>query len=146
MVNSPHLFKNLQLKQGGEVAGINSGLEIKGIGTFKFKVDDDNGKTNEIKFSNSLYLPDLKSCLLSPQHWAQEAGDNYPLPQGTRMEKNDKKCVLVWGQGKYKKLIPFNATSNVPIMYSALSSLAYPAYATTFKMLKASFFHHEHVL
>ncbi len=30
MVNSPHLFENLQLKQGGEVAGINSGLEIKG--------------------------------------------------------------------------------------------------------------------
>jgi hypothetical protein len=46
MVNSPHLFKNLQLKQGGEVAGINSGLEIKvkGIGTFKFKVDEDDGK------------------------------------------------------------------------------------------------------
>jgi len=30
MVNSPRLFENLQIKQGGEVAGINSGLEIKG--------------------------------------------------------------------------------------------------------------------
>jgi hypothetical protein len=52
----------------------------------------------------------------------------------------------VWGQGKYKKWIPFNATSNVPIMYSALSSLAYRAYATTFEALKASFFRREHVL
>jgi hypothetical protein len=146
MVNSPHLFKNLQLKQGGEVTGINSGLEIKGIGTFKFKVDDDDGTTHEIKIPNSLYLPDLMRCLLSPQHWAQEAGDNYPLPRGTRMENEDKRCVLVWGQGKYEKWIPFNATSNVPTMYSASSSLAYRAYATTFEALKASFFRREHVL
>jgi hypothetical protein len=124
MVNSPHLFENLQLKQGGEVAGIKSGLEIKGIGTFKFKVSGDDGTTHEIKIPNSLYYPDLKRCLLSPQHWAQEAGDNHLLPRGTRMENNDKRCVLVWGQGKYKKSIPFNAMSNVPIMYSALSSLA----------------------
>ncbi len=62
------------------------------------------------------------------------------------MENDNKRCVLVWGQGKYKKLIPFNATSNVPIMYSALSSLAYRAYTTTFEALEASFFHREHVL
>jgi hypothetical protein len=147
MVNSPHLFENLQLKQeGGKVEGINSGLEIKGIGTFKFKVDNDNGKTHEIKIPNSLFLPDLKRCLLSPQHWAQEAGDNYPLLRGTRMENDDKRCVLVWGQGKYKKSIPYNATSNVPIMYSASSSLAYRAYATTFEALRATFFRREHVL
>jgi hypothetical protein len=36
--------------------------------------------------------------------------------------------------------------SNVPIMYSASSSLAYRAYATTFEALKASFFRREHVL
>ncbi len=146
MVNFPHLFENLQLKQGGEVAGINSGLEIKGVGTFKFKVDNDDGTTHEIKIPNSLYLPDLKMCLLSPQHWVQEAGDNYPLPQGTRMDNDNKQCVLVWGQGKYKKSIPFNATSNVPIMYSASSSLAYCAYTTTFEALEASFFRREHVL
>jgi hypothetical protein len=136
----PHLFKNLQLKHGGEVAGINSGLEIKGIGTFKFKIDDNNGKTHKIKNPNSLFLPDLKRCLLSPQHWAQEAGDNHPLPRGTQMENNDKQFVLVWGQRKYKKLIPYNSMSNIPIMYSALSSLAYCAYATTFEPLEASFF------
>jgi hypothetical protein len=62
------------------------------------------------------------------------------------MENNDKQCVLVWGQGKYKKSILFNATSNVPTIYSASSSLAYCAYATTFEALKASFFHREHVL
>ncbi len=62
------------------------------------------------------------------------------------MENDDKRCVLVWGQGKYKKSIPYNATSNVPIMHSASSSLTYRAYATTFEALKATFYHHEHVL
>jgi hypothetical protein len=62
------------------------------------------------------------------------------------MENDDKQCVLVWGQGKYKKLIPYNSTSNVPIMYSALSSLAYCAYTTTFEVLEASFFRRKHVL
>jgi hypothetical protein len=62
MVNSPHLLKICD-----------SGLEIKGTRTFKFKVDDDDGKTHEIKIPNSLYLPDLKRCLLSPQHCCQEA-------------------------------------------------------------------------
>lgn len=36
--------------------------------------------------------------------------------------------------------------SNVPIMYLALPSLAYRAYATTFEALNATFFRHEHVL
>ncbi len=62
------------------------------------------------------------------------------------MENDDKQCVLVWGQGKYKKSIPFNSTSNIPIMYSASSSLAYRAYTTTFEALEASFFRREHVL
>jgi hypothetical protein len=52
----------------------------------------------------------------------------------------------VWGQGKYKKLIPFNTASNVPIMYSASSSLAYCTYTTTFEVLEASFFRRKHVL
>ncbi len=85
MVNTPHLFKDLKLGEVGEVEGIKSGLDIKGTGTFKFKIKDDNGMTHEIKITNSLYVPELKRCLLSPQHWVLEAKDNYPMPKGTRM-------------------------------------------------------------
>jgi hypothetical protein len=63
-----------------------------------------------------------------------------------RMENGNKRCVLVWGQSKYKKSIPYNATSNVPIMYLASSSLAYRAIATTFEALEVTFYHREHVL
>jgi hypothetical protein len=69
MANAPHLFEDLHLiDNAGEVNGIGDGLEIKGKGTFKFYIEDDNGKIHTIKIPNSLYLPDLKQCLLSPQH------------------------------------------------------------------------------
>ncbi len=66
MVNASHLFKDLKLGEVGEVEGINSGLDIKGTGTFKFKIKDDNGMMHEIKIPNSLYVPELKRCILSP--------------------------------------------------------------------------------
>jgi hypothetical protein len=75
MANSPHLFENLVLSEVGKVDGINDGLEIASKGTFKFMIAEDDGRTHIIHVSNSLYLPKLKNCLLSPQHWAQEAGD-----------------------------------------------------------------------
>jgi hypothetical protein len=50
MVSAPHLFKDLKLGDVGEVKGIKSGLDIKSTGTFKFKINDDNGMTHKIKF------------------------------------------------------------------------------------------------
>ncbi len=72
-VNAPHLFDDLKLRDVGEVEGIKAGLGIKGMGTFKFKMKDNNGMTHKIKIPNSLYVHELRRCLLSPQHWVQEA-------------------------------------------------------------------------
>ncbi len=90
MVNAPHLFKDLKLGDVEEVEGIKSGLDIKGMGTFKFKIKDNNGMTHKIKIPNSLYVSELRRCLLSPQHQVQEAKDNYPRPKGTRMSQDDE--------------------------------------------------------
>ena len=76
MANAPHLFEDLHpINNVGEVNGIGNGLAIKGKGTFEFSLKDDNGKVHTIKIPNSLYLSGLRQCLLSPHHWAQEAGD-----------------------------------------------------------------------
>jgi hypothetical protein len=103
MANAPHLFEDLKLEAVGEVEGIKQGLDIKEIGKFKFKLEDGNGKTHKIKIPNSLFIPDLKRCLLCPQHWAQEAKDNYSIQKGTWMEQDDENYMLIWGQAKYKK-------------------------------------------
>jgi hypothetical protein len=58
MANSPHLFEDLRLtKQGTQVQGIGKGLQVKRIGTFVMRINDDDGKTHVIKIPNSLYLP-----------------------------------------------------------------------------------------
>ncbi len=76
MVNKAHLFEDLRLNEAkGQVSRISNGLEIAGKGTFKFLIKDDEGKQHTICIKNSLYVPDMRRCLLLPQHWAQEAGD-----------------------------------------------------------------------
>jgi hypothetical protein len=74
-VNSPHLLDDLVLSNKGSVDGITDGLPIKGKGTFKFTIGDDNGRWHNICIPKSLYIPGMKKCLLSPQHWVQTAAD-----------------------------------------------------------------------
>jgi hypothetical protein len=141
MANAPHLFEDLQLiDNAGEVNGIGEGLAIKGKGTFKFSIKDDNGKIHTIKIPNSLYLPDLKQCLLSPQHWAQEAGDGQIW-----MGNFTRECVLNW-HGGGKKSVFLDPSTNTPIFTTAPSSRAYHAFTTTFEALEAPYYHKETVL
>ena len=61
------------------------------------------------------------------------------------MENDDAHCVLLWDQGRFRKTIPHHPDSNVPIMHSASSLLAYRAFATTFEAMEANYFLREHV-
>jgi hypothetical protein len=134
MANALHLFKDLRLDDNkGQVDGINSGLNIAGQGTFKFYIADNNGKVHAIKIPNSLYVPNLKRCLQSPQHWVQEAGD-----EQTWMGNYRDSCVLNWRGGK--KTVPFQPTTNVPVFYMASSPRSYRAFATTFEAMEAPYF------
>ena len=54
---------------------IDAGLKIKGRGTLKFRIDDDNGITHTINVPNSVHIPDLPMVLVSPQHWEQQMPD-----------------------------------------------------------------------
>ncbi len=146
MAKAPHLFEDLWLSDKGKVQGINDGLEIKGKGTFKFKIEDDNGRTHKIKIPNSLYLPGLKRCLLLPQHWVQEAGDEHPLPEGTWCKNTATHNILFWDQKHFQKSVPHSSLTNTPAFYTAPSSRAYQAFTSTFEALEAPFFRQEHVL
>jgi hypothetical protein len=146
LAQDKRLFENLNPFCSGRVGGIEGGLQIKGQGTLVLDINNDNGRPHWIKIPNSLYLPELKVCLLSPQHWVQEARDDYPSPNGTRMENNARSCTLIWGQGQFRKTIPFNASTNTPIFYSSLWTSAYRAFVSTFMALEAPHFRREHVL
>jgi hypothetical protein len=101
MANDKCLFEDLHLDQvEQQVGGIIDGLVIAGQGTLVIRLNNNSWRPHKIKIPNSLFLPDLRVCLLSPQHWAQEAGDNYPLLNGTRIENNANNCILIWGQAQ----------------------------------------------
>jgi hypothetical protein len=141
MANVPHLFEDLHLiNYAGEVNGIGDRLEIKGKETFVFSLADDNEKVHTIKIPNSLYLPGLRQCLLSPQHWAQEAKDGQ-----TWMGNFECKCVLNW-HGGGKKTVPFDSSTNTPIFTTAPLSRACCSFATTFEALEAPYYRKETVL
>ena len=141
MAKAPHLFEDLHLiNNTGEVNGIGKGLAIKGKGMVKFSIEDNNETIHTIKIPNSLYLPGLKQCLLSPQHWVQEAGDGQ-----TWMGNFEQECVLNW-HGGGEKTVMFDPTTNTPIFTTASSSWAYRTFATTFKALEAPYYRKETVL
>ncbi len=104
-----------------------------------FSIKDNGGKVHRIKVPNSLYVPDLRVCLLLPQHWAQDVGDGQ-----TWIGYYEHNCVLIWKRGR--KTVPFNATTNTPIFYKAPSSCTYRVFASIFKACEAHYFHRETVL
>ena len=53
--------------------GAEGNLKVKGVGTVRWKIEDDDGKEYELIVKDFLYVPDISPCLLSPQHWAQQA-------------------------------------------------------------------------
>jgi hypothetical protein len=99
--NHPDQFEDLKEHNNMEMEGIQGGLSIKGTGTFKFHIKDDEGGVHLIKIPNSKYIPDLKVCLLLPHHWAQEAKDHHPGPKGTKMDTNNEALTHFWNQQKY---------------------------------------------
>ena len=72
---------NLKLVEGDhQVDRIGLGIAIKGVVTFKFRLEDGNGQVHTIRVPNLLYVPSLNRVLLAPHHWAQEAQDRAPNP------------------------------------------------------------------
>ncbi len=140
MVNKAHLFEDLCLNEAkGQVSGISDGLAIAGEGTFNFNIKDDEGKQHTIHIKNSLCVPDMRRCLLLPQHWVQEAGDKQTWMEAKREWPYD--CVFHWNGGK--QTIPHQLSTNVPVFYTASSSTRYRAFAATFEAMEASFFQRE---
>jgi hypothetical protein len=129
-----------------EVEGIQGGLDIKGTGTFKFHIEDDEGGVHLIKIPNSKYVPDLKVCLLSPHHWAQEAKDHYPVPKGTKMDTNNKALTLIWNQRRHRQTIPYHPLTSTPSFRTALASRTYRAFVALFEAAEVQYHRREHVL
>jgi hypothetical protein len=76
----------------------------KGImtGTMKIIIEDDNGIPHDIIAPDSFYVPHCQLRLLSPQHWAQKAKDNYPKWHGTWCATYNDEIMLEQKQRQYR--------------------------------------------
>jgi hypothetical protein len=101
----------------GFVAG--SQTTIEKSGTILWNILDDEGVPRQIIVPNSYYVPGGTSKLLSPQHWAQELEDDYPIPNGTRCLTTKDSVILEWSQRKFIKSVDLNRSgNNVATMWS----------------------------
>jgi hypothetical protein len=82
--NHPDQFEDLKMHNNTEVKGIKGSLDIKGSGTFKFHIKDDERGILLMKIPNSKYVPNLRVCLLLPHHWVQEARTIILSPRESR--------------------------------------------------------------
>jgi hypothetical protein len=147
MGNNRQLFENLVLaRMAQKVGGISKGLMIQGKGTLMLTINNDTGKLHRICIPNSLYLPWFED--VPPVTPALGTGGMGQLSSanGTRMENNTNNCVPFWGQGKFSKMIPFNAVTNTPISHMSPLMSLYRAFVNTFQVLEGPNFSREHVL
>ena len=145
---NPHHFEDLSLKYVGRCRGlgdkIGSGPSIAGVGTLVFTIQDDSGQWHVIKIPNSLYIPSAGDILISPQHWSQEAKDNFPRKNGTCYIGGDADLVLYWRQRKFKRTIRLDPSTNTAVFYSKPGARIFNAFDAEFVACEANSKPKEH--
>ena len=89
-------------------------MEAQCVGTVIFKLKNDDGVVHKVKIKDTLYVPKIYRCLLSPQHAAQDLEKESGTTCETQCGLN---CALV--MCGLKKIISNDGRANVPNMRSA---------------------------
>ena len=113
-------------KSKESVIGIgDSRVPVIGKGTVLWRWDDDEGVSHKHYIRNSLYVPGSDHCLLSPQHWSQQAKDGH----GTWCATYDDTCVLFWKQQRFKRTLKWDRATNTARFWSSEGALRYRVFA-----------------
>jgi len=137
--NKSH-FKDLRHWKGAQLKGLGS-TPIQGIGTLSWTIADDKGQPRELHIANSLYVPNICKCLLSPQHFAKECAST--STDKTYAKTGAHHTTLRYGDsGQLTRTVQHNVKSNVPEVRSAPSCTRYHAFASTIQS-QSNFYEHE---
>ena len=118
---TPHLadFISPPKPINSKVKGIGGHAQATYKGTLQWKIQDDQGQSHRFTLPNSYYVATAPSRILCPQHLAQTAKDNYPLPLGTGEVTGDEYIQLFWDQRKYVKTIKLDPRRNIGMTHTA---------------------------
>ena len=118
--NINHFISTLVPETDMIVKDAGGNLKVMGSGTLRWRIEDDDGKIHTIICKDAIFVPNLHTCLLSPQHWAQGLDDNSPKLDGTWCATYADRCVIEWNQRKHRRTIRFDRNStNTRIIYLA---------------------------
>ena len=118
---TPHLtdFISPPKPINSKVKGIGGHAQATYTGTLQWKIQDDQGQSHRFTLPNSYYVATAPSRILCPQHLAQTAKDNYPLPLGTGEVTGDEYIQLFWDQRKHVKTIKLDPVRNIGMTHTA---------------------------
>ena len=81
-----------------------------------------------MKTPNSFYIVAAPTRILSPQHFAQQAKEHKPDPEGTGCITTSSLIKLFWKQKKYSKMVPLDPKLNITMTQTALGIKQYQEY------------------
>jgi len=113
------------------IQGFNRSTKIKFKGTWKFRIEDQQGTVHSVMIPNTLYAPNAPYHLLSPQHWSQQSKD----PKGTYCIIQHDKMILFWEGGKLSKQVTLDNDRNCGFIRTV------PSYQKHEKVTMAMDFH-----
>ena len=102
-----------------KVKGIGGHAQATYKGTVQWKIQDNQGQLHCFTLPNSYFIATAPSRILCPQHLAQTAKDNFPLPLGTGEVTGDEYIQLFWNQRKYVKTIKLDPRRNIGVTHTA---------------------------
>jgi hypothetical protein len=101
------------------VKGVGGHIACTHQGTIVWHIEDNYGQVHRFRIPGSYYASSSPSRLLSPQHWAQTAKDNYPAKHGTWCATYDDSIELQWHQRRYTRTLQLDPGTNVATVYTA---------------------------
>jgi hypothetical protein len=109
-------------RQTTQVKGIGGNQKSQWVGTVKWPIIDDEGRTHELHIPNTVLVPEGSHPfrLLSPQHFAQE---NYAqgvdkTPRGTLSLTSGLDHILSWADKQFTITAPLTTGSNIALINS----------------------------
>ena len=105
-------FINYQESKSSVLHGISSGLSIKGTGTLRWTINNNDGDEITIYLHNSLHVPEAPMCLLSPQHMAKSTNH-----ESDGFHSKEKSSTLTFAG--HQRTVHYNSANNLPIIFLA---------------------------
>ena len=131
ITNDKNNFIELPKRVDRKVKGIKGHAKATHRGTLKWHVEDDHGLVHVMVIKDAYLIPDAATRILSPQHFAQQADDHYPMAEGTGASTTSKNITLFWSQSCFATTIPLDPRTNVGLTTTASGARSYHAFCAT---------------